>query len=105
MMIKLLKNVIIRDIWESEFAFHWIVLQEHRTSKPVQLEEKSPIQQRRKNRNRYELTFILMFDNQNFSLKDFICHSSSSSAGEEEDPLEFYPKVNRLIDKDSSWRK
>ncbi len=46
-----------------------------------------------------------MFDNQNFSLKDFICHSSSSSAGEEEDPLEFYPKVNRLIDTDSSWRK
>jgi hypothetical protein len=37
----------------------------------------------------------------NYSLKDFICDSSS----DEEDPSEFYPKVNRLIDTDSSWRK
>ncbi|CAF3521109.1 unnamed protein product [Rotaria sp. Silwood1] len=36
-------------------------------------------------------------------LKDFICDSSSSS--DEEHPLEFYPKVNRLIDHDLSWRK
>ncbi|CAF4192758.1 unnamed protein product [Rotaria sp. Silwood2] len=63
-------------------------LQEHRTPKPVRSEHKSPIKQRRKNRN---------------SLKEFICDSSSSS--DEEHPLEFYPKVNRLIDNDLSWRK
>jgi hypothetical protein len=41
----------------------------------------------------------------NFSLKDFICDSSSSEEEQEENPSEFYPKVNRLIDNDSSWRK
>ncbi|CAF0951034.1 unnamed protein product [Rotaria sordida] len=65
-------------------------LQEHRTPKQVKSKEKSPIQQRRKNRN---------------SLKDFICDSSSSSDDGDEHPLEFYPKVNRLIDHDLSWRK
>jgi hypothetical protein len=84
-----------------------IVLQEHRTSKSVEQKVKSPIQQRRKKRNRYEfILFKIIFNYQNFSLKDFICNSSSSSAEEEkEDPLEFYPKINRLIDQDSSWRK
>ncbi len=42
----------------------------------------------------------------NFSLKDFIRDSSSDEDdNDEEDPAEFYPKVNRLINKDSSWRK
>ncbi len=58
------------------------------------------IQQRKKNRNRCELICLEYIYSLNFSLKDFICDSS-----DEEDPLEFYPKVNRLINNDSSWRK
>ncbi|CAF1589013.1 unnamed protein product, partial [Adineta ricciae] len=38
-------------------------------------------------------------------LKNFICDSSSSSEEEEEDPTGFYRKVNRIIDKDLSWRQ
>lgn len=41
----------------------------------------------------------------NFSLKDFICDSSSEEEKQQEDPSEFYSKVNRLIDKDLSWRQ
>ncbi|UJR29909.1 hypothetical protein I4U23_017457 [Adineta vaga] len=72
------------DDEEDDQAFEKF-LQEHRTLKSV--ENKSPVEQKRKNRN---------------SLKDFICDSSSSS---EEDPSEFYTKVNRIIDKDLSWRQ
>ncbi len=61
------------------------------------------IQQRRKNRNRYELICLEYIYSLNFSLKDFICDSSSPS--DEEDPLEFYLKVNRLTNNDSSSRK
>ncbi|CAF3869249.1 unnamed protein product [Adineta steineri] len=67
-----------------------IVLQEHRTVKTIKCEEKPPTEPKRKKRN---------------SIKEFICNSSSASSGEDEDPSEFYSKVNRIIDKDLSWRK
>ena len=93
---------------KESFIGYCIVLQEHRTRKSVQSEEKPSIQQRQRNRNRslFPAGEFFGFNYGSFSLKDFIRNSSSSSADEEEeDPLEFYPKVNRLIDQDSSWRQ
>ncbi|CAF1370005.1 unnamed protein product [Adineta steineri] len=65
-------------------------LQEHRTVKTIKCEEKPSTEPKRKKRN---------------SIQEFICNSSSASSGEDDDPSEFYSKVNRIIDKDLSWRK
>lgn len=90
------------------FSIDFLVLQEHRTLKPIKSKDKSPIQQRTKARNRYSFCTLLLFKlafRSYSSLKDFICDSSCSSDEEKEHPLEFYPKIDRLIDRDISWRQ